>query len=202
VGVKFEAAQHRALERLARLLSPDYYLAGGVGVAAHLGHRTSRDLDFFSATDPIELEPVLNREAGVTVTGRAQGTLHLEVDGVPVSLLEYHYPSICPPVRISGLPVLVASLDDLACMKLSALAGRGAARDFWDLHSILKQTGVPLERYLDAFRQKYPSVDVGHVIRSLSYFGDAEAAPLPTGLSPQHWSEIRKDFERWVPALE
>jgi hypothetical protein len=87
-------------------------------------------------------------------------------------------------------------------MKLSALSGRGAARDFWDLHSILERTGFSLEHYLDAFRQKYPSTDVGHVVRSLSYFGDAEAAPLPTGLTAERWSEIRNDFEDWVRALE
>jgi predicted nucleotidyltransferase component of viral defense system len=54
-------------------------------------------------------------------------------------LIEYRYPLLAPPELRAGLPVPVASLDDLASMKLSAIAGRGAARDFWDLHTIVTQ---------------------------------------------------------------
>jgi hypothetical protein len=93
----------------------------------------------------------------------------------------------------------VASINDLACMKLSAIAGRGAARDFWDLHTIVTRTDRPLTDFLDAFRRKYPVEDIGHVLRSLVYFGDA-GDPLPNGLSPSLWAQIRRDFETWVPA--
>lgn len=37
--------QRAALEKLAPVLGADFYLVGGVAVAAHLGHRTSRDID-------------------------------------------------------------------------------------------------------------------------------------------------------------
>ncbi len=94
----------------------------------------------------------------------------------------------------------VASIDDLASMKLSAIAGRGAARDFWDLHTIVSRTARPLSDFLDVFRRKYPVEDIGHVIRSLVYFGDADG-PLPVGLSPARWDEIQRDFETWVRDL-
>ena len=84
-------------------------------------------------------------------------------------------------------------------MKLSAITGRGTARDFWDLHSIVAHTGRPLADFLEAFRRKYPVEDLGHVIRSLAYFGDA-GEPLPTGLTESHWARIRRDFEAWVRA--
>lgn len=93
----------------------------------------------------------------------------------------------------------LASIDDLACMKLSAIAGRGAARDFWDLHTIVTRTGRPLLDFLDAFRRKYPTEDLGHVLRSLVYFGDA-GDPLPEGLSPSEWKRIQRDFEAWARA--
>jgi hypothetical protein len=85
-------------------------------------------------------------------------------------------------------------------MKLSAIASRGAARDFWDLHTIIRATQCLLDHYLTEFQRKYPVEDLGHVVRSLVYFGEADAAPLPAGLSPQAWSSIKNDFEAWARA--
>jgi hypothetical protein len=36
---------------------PATYLAGGVAVAVHLGHRRSRDLDLFTYGDAVSIEP-------------------------------------------------------------------------------------------------------------------------------------------------
>jgi hypothetical protein len=133
------------------------------------------------------------------IKNHAPGTLHLRVDEIPVSLLEYRYPLLARPASKASLPVPVASIDDLPCMKLSAIAGRGAARDFWDLHTIVTRTGRPLPEFLDAFRRKYPVEDIGHVLRSLVYFGDAGDL-LPEGLSPSQWERIQADFQTWVQA--
>ena len=97
----------------------------------------------------------------------------------------------------------VASLEDLACMKLAAIAGRGAAKDFWDLHELLARGvgGGELSDALALYRTKFPADDTGHVVRSLAYFGDADAAPLPSGLSQEKWSAIRADMLRRVRAL-
>ncbi len=194
------SAQRAALAKLAPLLQDGFYLAGGVAIAAHLSHRTSRDLDLFATRDPTPLQPDLDHLPGVTIEGRAPGTIHLKVDGIPVSLIEYRYRLLAPPEPRAELPVPVASIDDLACMKLSAIAGRGAARDFWDLHTIVTRTARPLREFLDAFQRKYPVEDIGHVVRSLVYFGDA-TGPLPTGISASHWDQIQRDFEAWVRAL-
>jgi hypothetical protein len=191
-------AQRLALQKLAPALTDDWYLAGGVAVAAHLGHRTSRDLDLFAGSDPTTLQSRLEEIAGVVIIGRSHGTMHLRIDGVPASLIEYRYALLAPPAPAADLAVPVASIIDLACMKLSAIASRGAARDFWDLHEIIITTNRELSIYLDAYRRKFPVEDLGHVIRSLAYFGDAEAAPLPAGLSDAQWLTIRSDFERWV----
>ncbi|HWO26970.1 MAG TPA: nucleotidyl transferase AbiEii/AbiGii toxin family protein [Kofleriaceae bacterium] len=192
-------AQRAVLLKLAPVLREDFYLVGGVAVAAHLAHRTSRDVDLFATRDPSDLRPQLEHLPGVEIKGRAPGTLHLRVDEIPVSLIEYRYPLIAPTLSMMNLPVPVASIDDLACMKLSAIAGRGAARDFWDLHTIVTRTGRPLIEFMDAFRRKYPIEDIGHVLRSLVYFGDAGDL-LPEGLSTSHWGQIQRDFEAWVQA--
>jgi hypothetical protein len=192
--------QRLALAKLAPFLQEGFYLVGGVAIAAHFSHRTSRDLDLFATRDPTVLQADLDHLPGVVIAGRAPGTLHLKVDGIPVSLIEYRYSLLAPPQVCAELPVPVASIDDLASMKLSAIAGRGAARDFWDLHTIVTRTARPLSEFLGVFRAKYPVDDIGHVIRSLVYFGDANG-PLPVGLSPSHWERIQRDLETWVREL-
>ncbi|HKE15850.1 MAG TPA: nucleotidyl transferase AbiEii/AbiGii toxin family protein [Kofleriaceae bacterium] len=168
----------------------------------HLDHRTSRDLDFFATTDPTLLLPTLEALPGVVISDRASGTVHLVMDGVPVTLLEYRYPLLAAPVRFDDVPVPIASLVDLACMKLSAIASRGAARDFWDLHAVISARIESLGELLAAFQTKFAAVDVGHVVRSLVYFGDADAEPLPGGLTAAHWTAVKRDLERWVRALQ
>jgi hypothetical protein len=116
-------------------------------------------------------------------------------------VLRYAYPTLKPPERLTGIAVPVATQEDLVCMKLSAIGGRGARRDFWDLHALLGAMAMPLAEALQLFREKYPMEDVGHVIRSLVYFTDAEAEPPPIGLAPEHWVQIEQDLTQWVRDL-
>jgi hypothetical protein len=191
--------QARALEALATALDPSFYLAGGVAVAVHLRHRSSVDLDVFSpTTDPASLaEDIARTVSSVLVTSRSPGTLHLEIGGVPASALRYAYPTLHGPVAM-GLPLRVASPEDLVAMKLSAIAGRGLYRDFWDLHALMEAQGIALPDALDTFKRKYAHEDLGHVVRSLVYFGDADTEPMPAGMTSALWARIRADFEAWV----
>ncbi len=200
-GVVTEPSEaiRRALEVVAPSLPEDAYLAGGTAVAARFGHRVSRDLDLFTIeTDPQGLVEALADRAEVRVTARSEGTVYLEVAEVPVSVIRHRYPLIGDAERVGDLPVRVASLPDLTAMKLHAVASRGAARDFWDLHELITRRSISLPEALEEHSRRYPREDSGHVLRSLAYFGDAEAAPMPAGLDRDRWRAIRHDFERWV----
>jgi hypothetical protein len=199
-------AQKIALARLDPQLEPGTYLAGGVAAALVLKHRTSLDLDLFVPREFDEdrlVERLAASVPDVRVVGRAVGTLHVELGGVPTSILLYRYPTLSPPAGHADIAVPVASDDDLACMKLSAIAGRGAAKDFWDLDLLLEHgaAGSSLAEALRLFARKYASEDVGHVIRSLAYFADADAAPLPAGLDGMAWAETKRRMAERVRAL-
>jgi hypothetical protein len=87
-------------------------------------------------------------------------------------------------------------------MKLAAIAKRGLRRDFWDLHAILIARDVPLGATLDDYVAKYrvAEADLYHVLRSLTYFEDAERdAFLPAGLSEADWKAIKTFFQREAP---
>jgi hypothetical protein len=200
------APQKAVLRALVPVLPDHAYLAGGVAVAATLRHRTSFDLDLFVPEDfdPERVAERMTAEiAGLRITSTAPGTLYLEVDGVPVSVIAYRYPLLAEPLPSAELGVRVASLEDLTCMKLSAIASRGMTRDFWDLHALLAHGAADgsLRRALQLYQGKFSADDIGHVIRSLVYFGDADDGPLPRDLSEAEWARIKLDFESWVVDL-
>ncbi len=194
------AAQRNALAKLAPALV-GCYLARGIAISARLGHRPSHDLDVFTATDPLERLQQIETIPGVIITSKAEGTIYCSVDGVPVSVLRCPYAMLSPPELVAGLSIPLASVDDLACMKLAAISSRGLARDFWDLSALLEVSGHSLAEHLAAFQRKYPAQDIGHVIRSLVYFGDAESQPMPIGLDAERWRAIRADLETRVSLL-
>ena len=140
---------------------------------------------------------------GVTITSIADRTVYALVDGIPASILGYRPAALHPAEAVPGLALGLASLEDLVAMKLAAIGGRGAAKDFWDL-DVMLAAGVcagTLEGALDAFRRKFPNVDASHVVRALTYFGDADAAPLPAGLTASGWSSLKQRFSTRVRAL-
>ena len=89
-------------------------------------------------------------------------------------------------------------------MKLAAAARRGIRRDFWDLHEMLTRGALSLDKALQSYVRRFTvrQSDVYHVLRSLTYFEDAEADPLlPTGLSEENWAHIKEWFTTSVPQL-
>jgi hypothetical protein len=93
----------------------------------------------------------------------------------------------------------LASLRDLAAMKLSAIGGWGARKDSIDIYA-LGRIGLSLPEMLAAFERKY-HLDVGHVIMSLTYFDDAEGDDTPEMLWKISWEEIKGSIRKWVGEL-
>ena len=113
------------------------------------------------------------------------------------SFLEYRYPLLEPPAEWARYGCRLASLPDLACMKLSAIAGRGTKKDFIDVFA-LGRSGLGLGEMLDLYKRKFSIRDIGHVVMSLTYFDDAEAEDMPTMLWDVGWSNVKQSIERWV----
>jgi hypothetical protein len=181
-----------------------FYLGGGTAVALYLGHRRSVDFDLFTPhliEDPLVLARIAE-DAGlpVTDTQTARGTLHGLIEGVQVSFFEYPYPDIGEPTQWSDCSLDLASLDDLACMKLAAIAQRGSRKDFVDLYAIANKHR-PVGELLELYRRKYSTKDIGHVLVGLTYFEDAEAEPPPEMINNMPWDDVKRRLREWVKAL-
>jgi len=181
-----------------------FYLGGGTAVALYLGHRRSVDFDWFARERiqyPLLLAEQL-RECGLQMEGLqvAPGTLHVAIQDVRVSFFEYPYPLVGEPTAWPEHSAKLASLDDLACMKLAAIAQRGSRKDFIDLHEIAL-SHKPIEDILPLYQRKYSSQDIGHILVGLTYFDDAEEEPMPVMLSDVSWDDVKRQFRAWTKAL-
>jgi hypothetical protein len=179
----------------------DFYLAGGTGLALRLGHRRSADLDFFTP-ETFQEDTLIQRVqnvAGFRLVAKEPGTLHTHMKGTKVSFLAYAYPLLFPCETF--LDVQVADPRDIACMKVSAIAGRGTKRDFIDLYAVAQDHGLP--QILEWFMKKFALANYSmvHLLKSLTYFDDAEKDPSPDMLVPLSWEEVKRFFAREVPRL-
>ena len=198
--------QQRTLARLKPLLDEHgLYLAGGGGVAHHIGHRQSLDIDLFSLQPDIDLarfrdEAIVSLEDAKTL-GLTDATLRLEISGAPVDVVKYMYAPLDPP-ELGPEGVLVAGERDLATMKLAAVSQRGIRRDFWDLYELLHH-GISLGEALDFYATRFGAShsDLYHVLRALTYFDDAEwDQVMPMGMTNADWRKIRGYFEQAAPS--
>lgn len=190
-------AQQTVLELLSRIgEARTFYLAGGTALALFLGHRRSNDFDFFRAKEfvPQDLLSALRETGEVEVLQEAAGTLTVGLRGVPVSFFRYDYP-LLRPLHESPWGLPLADPEDIAAMKLAALSGRGSRKDFVDLYVYVQEI-APLRQILDRFREKYRgiTVDPYHLLRSLTFFDDAEAEAMPELLRGVTWDEIKAFF--------
>ncbi len=198
-------SQGKVLRQLGQLMTArQFYLGGGTAIALYLGHRQSVDLDWFTherIEDVAALAGEL-RHSNVAFATRSvsRGTLHGTVSRVRTSLLEYRYALLRPLVECGPFGCQMASLDDLACMKLSAVTQRGAKRDFLDLYAI-GERHCPLAQMLDLYRQKYDVRNISHVLYSLAYFDDADKEPTPRMLWNVDWKQMKRTIQRWVRTL-
>lgn len=192
--------QQRVLAEMGPSLSRrGFYLAGGTAVALHLGHRRSVDLDWFTAEgldDPLGLAEMLREEGVAFITEQAAaGTLHGSIRGVRVSLLRYRYPLLAGLRAWSG-GIRIAARADLAAMKLSAVAQRGAKKDFVDVYALGRR--LSLRQMLGWYQEKHAVQDLAHVLYSLAYFDDAERERLPRMLWDVSWRTVKETMRRWL----
>ena len=62
-------------------------------------------------------------------------------------------------------------------------------KDYWDIAALLDK--YPLEEMLKIFKHKFPQVDTGFIIHSLTDFEKADAEPDPDAFINKTWDEIK-----------
>lgn len=168
-----------------------FVLYGGTGLALHLGHRTSADFDFFSATsfvptDLLEelawLGPVAINEASpnqLVVTTRTD--VHLSFLGG----LALQAVAECSVVEENGLAI--ASLFDLAGTKAKAILDRSEWKDYVDVAALLRH-GLTLAQVIGYASTIFAPIfefPTAVFLRSIAWFGDGTAGDVPAEMQDE-----------------
>ena len=185
-----ESSTLELLKKLQRLpVLEQTRLVGGTALALQLGHRKSIDLDFFGTVD-CEAEYLRESIAGIASLTILKESPHIHiyiVDGIKVDIVNYKYPWLDDVVLEQGLRL--ASVSDIAAMKITAIIGRGTKKDFIDIAFLLHH--FSLEEILHFYAAKYNDSSVFMAMKSLAYVDDAEADPMPDMFVNQSWQQVK-----------
>jgi predicted nucleotidyltransferase component of viral defense system len=181
-----------------------FYLAGGTALALQIGHRISVDLDFFSPAEDIpSIRPRLEKSLAafqITLADSAWGNLVYLANSVRVGFYGYGFPLVAPLVEMEG--ARLASIEDIALMKLDALLSRATRKDFYDLYFVCQN--IPLQHLFNLAPHKYPSVRdfEAQVTKRLVYFENAESESDPLLLDQIKWSTVKEFFIQQAKEIE
>ncbi|MDD3301461.1 MAG: nucleotidyl transferase AbiEii/AbiGii toxin family protein [Patescibacteria group bacterium] len=174
----------------------DFYLAGGTGLALQLGHRDSIDFDFFSSKDfdTEKLFAVIKKIFSghkILKVQEEKNTLTVFIDeNIKLSFFAYKYKLL---KKLVNEPYFnIASVLDIAVMKLSAVVSRATNKDYIDLFFILKE--LSLAEILIAKNKKMPELDSNLVLKSLVYFQDIKKEPIKFKNNRNIDLQMVKDF--------
>ncbi|MGH9789800.1 MAG: nucleotidyl transferase AbiEii/AbiGii toxin family protein [Candidatus Acidiferrales bacterium] len=134
---------------------PQFVLYGGTAIALRLGHRHSKDFDFFSSEpfSPMGLRSRVPYLSDAEVIQSAKNTLTCLVNrGGPVQVSFFgglHLNRVADPERAADVGIWVASRLDLLGLKLAVLTERAEYKDYVDIDTLLA-SGVDLAQGLAA----------------------------------------------------
>jgi Nucleotidyl transferase AbiEii toxin, Type IV TA system len=193
----------RTLELLKQLMLlpvlDSFFLVGGTALALQLGHRKSIDLDLFTPqpfNNAILLDTLTDFDISVELD--QPNMVITNIEGIKVDFVKMGYPILFPTLSVEGVRML--DLRDIAPMKLKAIAQRGSKKDFFDIYFLLEH--LSLETMLSLFQQKFKMYEVFQVIKSLTYFEDAEQFANPVVFDKSvSWQKVKTIIQESVKKL-
>ncbi len=193
-----EPATLELLENLCRLPAlKAFALSGGTSIALRKGHRFSVDLDFFTSkpfdTNSI-YKTITQHFKDVELLFEQNQTMMFLINKVKVDFVLYPFDWLFPFDEMEGIRLV--SLEDIIPMKLQAISNRFSKKDFWDIELLLES--FSLNRMIEIFKLKFPPVDTGYIIHSLTNFENSDFEDDPVCIIPKTWETVKQNLQRNV----
>ncbi len=186
----------------------DFRLVGGTALSLQLGHRISVDIDLFTdrpygSLDFDALEEYLKHNFNhVSPFSEAQPSFgkSYSIGTAPENVIKldifYTDTFIQPAQEVDG--IRMATLDEIAAMKMEVIQNGGRKKDFWDVHELLPT--YDLESLFQLHEQRYPyQHQRNELIENLGNFTLADDDFDPICLKGKIWEFIKEDI---MEALE
>jgi hypothetical protein len=170
----------------------DFFLVGGTALALQIGHRISIDLDLFSrkSFDGNDMLSYLERQYSFQMDYQANNTLKGSIKDIKVDFITHDYPLVNDLINMDQ--VRMASMEDIAAMKLNAISGNGTRiKDFIDIAYL--SSSLTLSKMVEAYEKKYNSRNPAMVVKALDYHSDINFnEPIEIIGDGFNWANIEK----------
>ena len=180
-----------------------FRLVGGTALSLQLGHRISVDIDLFTdadyeSIDFTAIDNLLKKTfpftemlyAGNDSFGKSYYIGNCKNDAVKLDL--FYTDLFIRPIVEKDF-IRMASIEEIAAMKMEVIGNGGRKKDFWDIHELLDYLSI--EQMLALHAERYPyshSKDV--LIKKLVDFQFADDDLTPICLKGKYWELIKEDF--------
>jgi hypothetical protein len=156
----------------------DFLLVGGTALSLQLGHRKSVVIDL-SSQQHFQAETcatLLEENYDFQLLYLQSNTLKGIIGEIFIDIVTHNYPLISDVVLFEG--IRMASLQDIAAMKVNAISGTGTRiKDFIDIYFLLKT--MSFQAIIESFKKKYGARNEFHAIKSLTYFDGVDLQTWP-----------------------
>jgi len=199
------------LQALNKLMQMEEFnpfrLVGGTALSLQLGHRISVDIDLFTdklygSVDFVIIDDLLEKTfpftnmsyAGNQSFGKSYHIGNSQETSVKLDL--YYTDAFIRPIVEKDF-LRMASIEEIAAMKMEVIGNGGRKKDFWDVHELLDY--LSLEQMLTLHAERYPySHSKATLIKKLTDFQLADTVADPICLKGKFWELIKVDFNEIV----
>jgi len=199
------------LEILKQLMQMEelnpFRLVGGTALSLQLGHRISADIDLFTdaeygSIDFTNLDNLLEKTfpytemlyLGNTSFGKSYYIGRNRNEAVKLDL--FYTDTFIRPI-IETKSIRMASIEEIAAMKMEVIGNGGRKKDFWDIHELLNV--LSLEKILALHAERCPYSHSKDVLKNkLVDFHFADDDLTPICLKGKYWELIKEDFKDMI----
>jgi hypothetical protein len=187
-----------------------FRLVGGTALSLHLGHRMSVDIDLFTdspygSIDYSVIESFLDetfpffKSNGTGLIGMGCSYLigHNAKNAIKLDI--YYTDSFIREVQVSE-GIRLASVEEIAAMKMDVILRGGRKKDFWDIHEILNHHSLQQLVQLHKERHEYLH-DEEELILQLNNHSVADDDFDPICLRGKHWEIVKYDIYQAIQKL-
>ncbi|KHG32857.1 MULTISPECIES: nucleotidyl transferase AbiEii/AbiGii toxin family protein [Sulfurospirillum] len=180
-----------------------YVLVGGSALTLHLCHRKSEDLDFFTYDDVFDKEKIfffIKSFEQKEIINQTNEQIDVLLDGVKVTFFNAKW-SFLKPIMKQKLNI--ASIEQIAAMKVNVLFLRAKYRDYYDLYFLVKE-GMSLKHIFKVSEKIVEGVTFKLFVVALLYIDDIEDDDIRYLEPKEHLSKanIRDFFEKRLYTLQ
>lgn len=201
-------------ELMEENLLNDFRLVGGTNLSLRLNHRKSSDIDLFTDAEYGSLDYGLIENklketfeyyecldhSGIVGFGRTYYIGHSKDGIIKLDLMYENDPFMHPTEYNDG--IRMASLEEVAVMKIDAIFRGGRKKDFWDLHYLLFDLGMNIEDLISMHKTRCEYThNREELINQLVNFEQADDEPDPLCNLGKFWDLVKMDIAHVVENL-